>query len=135
VRSDIQVSNFNRMIRSTILTIIIHAFIPLFWFLLGMFIIPRFIAGFLESDIEIPALTGIVIKFSIFLYRYWFVYIFIVALILVADGAVFYSLLRSSGKIPANLWSILVLSVEGIFTVFCIIVLCIPLMRIISAIE
>ncbi len=135
MRSDIQVSNFNRTIRSTILTIIIHAFIPLFWIFLGMFIIPRFIAGFLESDIEIPALTGIIIKFSIFLYRYWFVYIFIVTLILVADGAVYYSLLRSSGKISAGFWSILVLLVEGIFTLSCIFALCLPLMSIISAVE
>ena len=135
MESDIQASNFNRMIRSAILTIMPHALIPLFWFVLAVFIAPRFVVGFVESGFEIPPLTHFIIKISDFMSRYWFVYLFVILLLLVADGAIYFSLLRSSGKIPAGFWSMLVLLVEGIFTVLCIIALCLPLMRIISGIE
>jgi len=135
MRSDVQVSNVNRTIRSTFFAIITHAFIPLFWLVLAVFIVPRFVAEFIKLDFKIPALTRIIIKFSGFMCRYWFVYLFVMALILVADGAVYFSLLRSSGKISAGLWSVLVILVEGIFTVLCIIMLCLPLMKIITSIE
>ena len=128
-------SDFNRMIRSTILTIIPHASIPFFWFVFAIFIVPRFVLGFVESGFEIPPLTHFIIKISDFMSRYWFVYFFVILLLLVADGAVYLSLLLSSGKIPAGFWSILVLLVEGIFTLSCIIALCFPLMRITSRIE
>ena len=135
MKSDVQVNDFNRMIRSTILAIITHALIPIFWIVFAVFIVPRFAYGFAKSDFEIPALTGIVIKFSGLISNFWFLYLFIMLFLLVADGAVYFSLLRSLGKIPAGLWSILVILVEGIFTILCIIALCLPLMKIITRIE
>lgn len=135
MENEIQASDVNRMIRSTVLAIVTHAPIPLFWIVLALFIIPRFVAGFIESGFEIPTLTAIIIKFSGFMSRYWFLYLFFILLFLVADGALYFSLLRSSGKSPAGHWSIAVILFEGIFTVLCIIALCLPLMKIISRIE
>jgi hypothetical protein len=135
MKSDVQANDFNRMIGSTILSIITHVLIPIFWTVFALFIVPRFAYGFAKLDFEIPALTGVVIKFSGLMSIHWFLYLFIILLLLVADGAVYYSLLRSLGKIPAGLWSFLVLLVEGIFTVLCIIALLLPMMKIISGIE
>ncbi len=135
MESNVQANDLNRMMRTTILVIITHALIPFFWIVFAVLIVPRFAYGFAKSGFEIPALTGVVIKFSGFMSTYWFLYLFIMLLLLVADGAVYFSLLRSLGKIPTSLWSVLVLSVEGIFTLLCIIVLCLPLMKIITSIE
>lgn len=135
MESEIQANDVNRMIRSTILAIVTHALIPLFWIVLALFIFPRFAAGFIKSGFEIPTLPAIIIKFSGIMSKYWFLYLFFILLFLVADGAIYFSLLRSPGKIPAGLWAILVLLAEGIFTVLCVIALCLPLMQIITSIE
>ena len=133
--SDTKDRDVGGKIRSMVLTTVIHAFIPFFWIVFAVFIVPKFLVGFAESGVEMPAMTVVVINFSAFISRYWFVYLFILALILAADGAVYFSLLRSSGKTPANLWSIVVMLVEGIFTVSFIIALWLPLMNIITSIE
>ena len=135
MESDPQERNAGGKIRSMVLTVATHAFIPFFWIVFAVFIVPRFVAGFSESGVEIPALTAVVINFSAFICRYWFVYLFILALLLVGDGAVYFSLLRSSGKTPASLWSIVVMLVEGVFTVLCIIALYLPLLNFITKIE
>lgn len=135
MESDTQDGDVAGKIRSMVLTTVIHAFIPFFWIFFAVFIVPRFVAGFAEAGVEMPAMTVVVINFSAFIFKYWFVYLFILALILVADGAVYFSLLRSSGKTPANLWSIVVMLVEGVFTVFFIIALYLPLVNAITKIE
>lgn len=135
MESDFQANDSYRMMRSTILAIITHALIPIFWIVFAVFIVPRFAFGFAKSDFEIPALTGAVIKFSGLMSTYWFLYLFIMLSLLVTDGAVYFSLLRSLGKTPASLWSVLVLLVEGIFTLLCIVALCLPLMKIITRNE
>ena len=133
--SDTKDRDVGGKIRSMVLTTVIHAFIPFFWIVFAVFIVPKFLVGFAESGVEMPAMTVVVINFSAFISRYWFVYLFILALILAADGAVYFSLLRSSGKTPANLWSIVVMLVEGVFTVLFIIALWLPLVSIIKRIE
>ncbi len=132
--SDTKDRDVGGKIRSMVLTTVIHAFIPFFWIVFAVFIVPKFLVGFAESGVEMPAMTVVVINFSEFISRYWFVYLFILALILAADGAVYFSLLRSSGKTPANLWSIVVMLVEGVFTVFFIIALWLPLVSFITKI-
>ena len=122
-------------IRSIVMTTVIHAFIPFFWVVFAVFIVPRFVVGFAESGVEISAMTVAVIRFSAFIMRYWFICLFILAFLLVADGAVYFSLLRSSGKTPAKRWSIVVMLVEGVFTVLFIIALWLPLVSIIKRIE
>ena len=135
MESDTQDRDAGEKIRSMVLTTVIHAFIPFFWIAFAVFIVPRFVAGFAEAGVEMPPMTVVVISFSSFIMRYWFVYIFIMALILVADGAVYFSLLRLSGKTPASLWSIMVMLVEGVFTVFFIIALFLPLLSFITKIQ
>ena len=135
MENDTQDRDVGRKIRSMVLTAVIHAFIPFFWIIFAVFMVPRFVAVFAEVGVEMPAMTVVVINFSAFICRYWFVYLFILALILVADGAVYFSLLRSSGKTPASLWSIVVMLVEGVFTVLCIIALFLPLVNVITKIE
>ena len=135
MKSGIQANDFNRIMRSTILAIITHSLIPFFWIVFAVLIVPRFAFNFAKLDFEIPALTEIVIKFSGLISTYWFLYLFIMLLLLVTDGAVYFSLLRSLGKIPVSLWSVLVLLVEGIFTLLIIIALFLPLMKIITSIE
>jgi len=135
MESDTQDQDASGKIRSMVMTTVIHAFIPFFWIVFAVFIVPRFVAGFAEAGIEMPAMTGVVISFSAFIMRHWFIYLLILALILVGDGAVYFSLLRSLGKTPASLWSIVVMLVEGVFTVFFIIALCLPLLNFITKIE
>ncbi len=121
--------------RLMVLTTVIHAFIPFFWIVFAAFIVPKFVAGFMEAGVEMPPMTVVVISFSAIIVKYWFVYLFILAFLLVADGAVYFSLLCSWGKTTASLWSIVVMLVEGIFTVSFIIALWLPLMNIITSIE
>jgi len=135
MKIDTRERDVGRKIRSMVLAVATHAFIPFFWIVLAVFIVPRFVAGFAESGVETPALTAVVINFSAFICRFWFVYLFILALLLVGDGAVYFSLLRSSGKTPASLWSIVVMLVEGVFTVLCIIALWLPLLNFMTKIE
>jgi len=135
MESDTQDQDASGKIRSMVMTTVIHAFIPFFWIVFAAFIVPKFVGGFVESGVEMPPMTVIVISFSAFIIRYWFVYLFILAFLLVADGAVYFSLLRSLGKTPANLWSIVVMLVEGVITVSFIIALWLPLMNIIKSIE
>lgn len=135
MESDTQYQDASGKIRSMVLTTVIHAFIPFFWIIFAVFIVPRFVSGFAEARVEMPPMTVVVISFSSFIMRYWFVYLFILALILAADGAVYFSLLSSTGKTPASLWSIVVMLVEGVFTVFLIIALCLPLVNAITRLE
>ena len=135
MKSNVLESDASRMARSTILAITTHAFIPLIWIFLALFIVPKLIGGFMESNFEIPALTAFFIKLIGFISKYWLFYLFLLLLFLVADGAVYFSLLRSSGKFPAGLWSIVVILAEGALTVLCIIVLCLPLMKIVTRME
>ena len=135
MESDTQDQNAGGKIRSMVMTIVIHAFIPFFWIFFAVFIVPRFVVGFAESGVEMPPMTVVVISFSAFIMRYWFICLFILAFLLVADGAVYFSLLRSSGKTPAKRWSIVVMLVEGVFTVLFIIALWLPLVSIIKRIE
>ncbi len=134
MESDTQDQNADRKIRSMVMTIVIHAFIPFFWIFFAVFIVPKFVAEFAEAGVEMPPMTVVVINFSAFICRYWFVYLFILALLLVGDGAVYFSLLRSSNKTPAKRWSIVVMLVEGIFTIILIIALCLPLLSFITKI-
>jgi len=122
-------------IRSMVMTTVIHAFIPFFWIVFAVFIVPMFVVEFAEAGVEMPAMTVVVISFSAFIMRYWFICLFILAFLLVADGAVYFSLLRSSNKTPAKRWSIVVMLVEGVFTVLFIIALWLPLVSIIKRIE
>ena len=119
-------------IRSMVMTTVIHAFIPFFWIVFAVFIVPMFVAEFAKAGVEMPAMTVAIIRFSAFIMRYWFICLFILAFLLVADGAVYFSLLRSSNMTPAKRWSIVVMLVEGVFTVFLIISLCLPLLSFIT---
>ena len=134
MESDTQDQDAGGEIRSIVMTTVIHAFIPFFWVVFAVFIVPRFVVGFAESGVEISAMTVAVIRFSAFIMRYWFIYLFILAFLLVADGAVYFSLLRSSNKTPAKRWSIVVMLVEGVFTIILIIALCLPLLSFITKI-
>ena len=135
MESNVQANDINRMIRSTILSIITHSLIPIFWIVFLLYIMPMFIARFMELGFEICPPTQCIIKISGITSKFWFLYPFIILLLLIADGAIYFSLLRSLGKFAASLWSFLVLLVEGIFTVLCIIALLLPMMKIISGIE
>jgi type II secretory pathway component PulF len=135
METGIQNRDVGGKIRSMVFTTVIHAFIPFFWIFFAAFIVPKFVAKFAEAGVEMPAITMVVISLSAFIIKYWFVYVFILAFLLVADGAVYSSLLRSRGKTSANLWSIVVMLVEGVFTVLCIIALWLPLVNIIKSIE
>jgi len=134
MESDTQDQDASGKIRSMVMTTVIHAFIPFFWVVFAVFIVPRFVAGLAESGVEMPPMTVVVISFSAFIMRYWFIYLFILAFLLVVDGAVYFSLLRSSNKNPAKRWSIVVMLVEGIFTIILIIALCLPLLSFITKI-
>ena len=122
-------------IRSMVMTTVIHAFIPFFWIVFAVFIVPKFLAEFAKAGIEMPRMTVVFISFSAFIMRYWFIYLFILAFLLVADGAFYFSLLCSSNKTPAKRWSIVVMLVEGVFTIILIIALCLPLLSFITKIE
>lgn len=135
MESDSQDQDAGGKIRSMVITTVIHAFIPFFWIFFAVFIVPKFVVEFAEAGVEMPPMTVVVISFSAFIMRYWFICLFILAFLLVADGAVYFSLLRSSNKTPAKRWSIVVMLVEGVFTVLFIIALWLPLVSIIKRIE
>jgi hypothetical protein len=100
-----QERSFVKTIVSTVAATATHALIPVFWLLCSVFIMPRYYAT-VGLDVEslrdtMPALF----TFSQFMGRHSFVYLFLVVLMLAADGAVHYSLLRASKAMTARLWS------------------------------
>ena len=83
MESDTQDQDASGKIRSMVMTTVIHAFIPFFWVVFAVFIVPRFVAGLAESGVEMPPMTVVVISFSAFIMRYWFICLFILAFLLV----------------------------------------------------
>ncbi|MHC4073577.1 MAG: hypothetical protein ACYSWW_06525 [Planctomycetota bacterium] len=107
-----QERSFGKTIVSTVAATATHALIPVFWLFCSLFIMPRYYA-MMDFDIEdlrdtMPALF----TFSQFLGSHSLVYLFLVALMLAADGAVHYSLLRASKAMAARLWSLGIVIVE-----------------------
>ena len=81
---NVEESYVNRKVRSTILAIIIHALIPLFWIVFIMFILPQFFAIFLEMNAPLPLLTRIAFKACSIISHFWYLSLFVFFWILVA---------------------------------------------------
>jgi type II secretory pathway component PulF len=135
MKSDVQEIDVNRMIRSAIWVIIIHALIPLFWVILFMFILPRFSLVFSEMNAPLPLLTQIAFKICSFFSHFWYLCLLVFLWILAADGAVYFLLLRRSSKIYAFFYSLAVVLSESALTVLYIIALFLPMVKTINALK
>jgi len=133
--SNTQERDAGKMIGSTVLGVVTHAVLPLVWFVLAAFIVPKFANVFAQLDAELSGLTVAAIKFSGFIGRYWFLYLPILALMLAADGAIYYSLLRQPKKTAVRLWSGGILLTQGALTLLGVIALYLPVMRAVTSIE
>ena len=120
---NVQEIDASKRVRSTILTVTIHTFIPLFSVVFIIFILPQFLSTFSEMNAPLPLLTRIAFKACSFVSHFWYLCLFVFFWILVADGAVYYLLLRRSGKNYAFLYSLAVVLAEGALTVLNIFVL------------
>lgn len=107
-----QERSFGKTMVSTVAATVTHALIPLFWLCCSLFIMPRYYAmmGFSIEQLRdtMPALFA----FTKFMGNHSFVYLFLVALLLAADGTIHYSLLRASKAMAARLWSLGIVIVE-----------------------
>lgn len=124
-----------KMIGSTILGVVTHAMLPLAWFVLAVFTVPKSHVIFNQLGAELPKLTIAAIKFSDFICRSWFLYLPILALMLAADGAIYYSLLRLPKRTAVYLWSGGILLTQGALTLLGVIALYLPVMRTMTSIE
>ena len=100
MKSGSQKSYPDRRLGATVPVVAIHALIPLFWLFCAMFVMPRFAYAFAQVDVEMP----ILFNWSVFMCRHWFVYLFVLISILIADGAIHHSLLRISNRTVAGFW-------------------------------
>jgi type II secretory pathway component PulF len=135
MKSNAQEIDASRMISSTLLVMTVHTLIPLFWIVLAIFILPKFLSVFSEMNAPLPLLTRIFFKAFSFLSHFWYLFIFVFFWILVADGAVYYLLLRRLEKIYSFLYSIAIVLAEGALTVLYIIMLFLPMAKIIRELE
>ena len=109
MKSGSQKSYPDRRLGATVPVVAIHALIPLFWLFCAMFVMPRFAYAFAQVDVEMP----ILFSWSVFMCRYWLVYLFVLISILIADGAIHHSLLRISNQTVAGLWLAGVVIIEA----------------------
>lgn len=102
-------SNMVRRLGATVPVVAIHSFIPLFWLFCAIFITPRFAYAFTRADVEMP----VIFNCSVLICEHWFLYLFILIFILIADGSIHGSLLRLSHQKVAKLWLIGVVIIEA----------------------
>lgn len=98
--------NLDKTIVSTVFATATHALIPLFWLFCTAYIMPRYYSQIPSLVEDVSGKIGVLFPFSVFMVKHCFVYLFLVALMLAADGAVHYSLLRASKAMAARLWSL-----------------------------
>ena len=135
MKSNVQEIDIGRMISSTVIATTIHTLIPLFCVFFAIYILPQFLLKFMEMNVPLPLPTRIAIKACSFFSHFWYLCLYLFSWILLVDGTVYYLLRRRSGKIYSFLYSVAVVLAEGVLAVLCIIVLCLPLMKIITRIE
>ncbi|UCE49930.1 MAG: hypothetical protein JSW47_07195 [Phycisphaerales bacterium] len=103
----VQKRNSGSLIASTVVATATHAGIPLFWLFCSMCIMPRYYAELASmGNDELPEGVRLVFTFSRFMAEHSLVYLFLIGLLLAADGTIHYSLLRVSKAMIARLWSL-----------------------------
>ena len=102
-----------------VLAVITHALLPLTLLPFAFFVVPVFAAKANELDFELDALTLLVFKLASFISGYWYLYILILALLLIIDAVV---LLRLS-RIAGHCWSWSIVLIETGFVGLCVLTL------------
>lgn len=102
-----QKRNSSGVMASTVVAAGTHALIPIFWLFSSLFVVPRYHAQVAELGIEdLPARVDFLFAASQFMATRSFLFMFLLALFLAADGAVHYGLSRLSNAAAARLWSL-----------------------------
>ena len=104
---------------SPVLTVIAHALLPLTLLPFAFYVVPVFAAKASEMDFELDALTLLVFKLASFISDYWYLYVLILALLLIIDAAVILKLSRI-GRIAGNFWSWSIVLIEAGFAGLCV---------------
>jgi type II secretory pathway component PulF len=123
------------IIKSTIITVITHAFVPLAFIPFVIFVVPHFVAVFNEMDIELPAYTQLMINMARIFRQNWHLCFLLPFTILVTDGLIYFSLFRYRSRLSARLWALIVFIGEGLFALLCILALWLPLLYLTEALE
>ena len=98
-------ADVNRIIKSTILTVITHLLLPLALFPFALFVVPSFAAKSRELGVEVSRLTVLVFNLSSFICQYWYLYILILGFAATIDAVICFSLFHFKRKIVTYLWS------------------------------
>ena len=122
-------ADINRIIKSTILTVITHLLLPLTLFPFAFFVVPSFAAKSRELGVEVSKLTALVFNLSSFICQYWYLCILILGFAVTIDAMICFSLFRLKKKIVTHLWSGLVILIETVFIGLCVLALFLSLHR------
>ena len=122
-------ADVNRIIKSTILTVITHLLLPLTLFPFAFFVVPSFVAKSRELGVQVSKLTALVFNMSSFICQYWYLYILILGFAVTLDAVICFSLFRFKKKIVTHLWSGSVILVETVFAGLCVLSLLLSLHR------
>ncbi len=122
-------ADVNRIIKSTILTVITHLLLPLTLFPFALFVVPSFAARSRELGVEISKLTVLVFNLSSFICQYWYFYILILGFAAIIDAVIYFSLFHFKRKIVTYLWSGSVILIEAVFAGLCVLALLLSLHR------
>ncbi len=122
-------ADVNRIIKSTILTVITHLLLPLTLFPFAFVVVPPFAEKSRELGLEVSKLTVLVFNLSSFICRYWYLYILILGCAVTIDAVICFSLFRFKKKIVNHLWSGLVILIEAVFAGLCVSALLLSLHR------
>ncbi|MBW8000453.1 MAG: hypothetical protein FVQ80_00330 [Planctomycetes bacterium] len=126
-------ADVNRIIKSTIPTVITHLLLPLTFFPFAFFVVPSFAAKARELGVGVSKSTVLVFNLSSFICQYWYLCILILGFAVTIDAVICFFLFRLKRKIVTQLWSGFVILTEAVFASLCVLVLLLSLQRMSNA--
>ena len=120
-------TDVNRILKSTILTVITHLLLPLTFFPFAFFVVPSFAAKARELGVGVSKSTVLVFNLSSFICQYWYLYILILGFAATIDAVICFSLFHFKRKIVTYLWSGSVILIEAVFAGLCVLALLLSL--------
>jgi len=121
-----------KCIQSAVVAAVTHAVAPALWFVILLFVVPRFagvLSGMSDGQARLPLPTQIMLNAAWLFVKYWYVYLVLLCGALVMDATVHYLLACHLNKVSARIWYLLILLVEGAVSLLFIIALLLPVYR------
>ena len=127
-----------KFVRSTILALATHAVAPVLWFVILLFVAPRFAAvlsDMTDGAAALPVLTQILLNSSNFFTRHWYAYPILLSPLFVMDATVYYLLARHLHKALACTWYLLIILAQIALTMLFIGALILPVFQIATSLA